>query len=294
MKTAIHTTGLTKLYGATLALDHLDVEVESGEVFGFLGPNGAGKTTTIRLLLGLLRPTSGSARVLGMNAWHDAVRAHRRISYVPSDLSLWPSLTGAQTLAFLARLHGPADRGFRDELIERFQLDPSVRVGSYSRGNRQKIGVIAAFMTRPDLLIFDEPTSGLDPLMEVVFRDCVREAHLRGQTIFLSSHLLDEVEALCDRVAILRRGRLVDLASLAELRRLTAVRVEATFEGPVASLGRVPGVRALTVQGHRLRCEVVGPLPPVLAALSHAEVTDLVIEKASLEEVFLAHYGHAS
>ncbi len=294
MTTAIHTAGLSKLYGATLALDHLDLEVESGEVFGFLGPNGAGKTTTIRLLLGLIRPTSGSARVLGLDAWGDAVQAHRRISYVPSDLSLWPSLTGAQTLEFLGRLHGPTDRTLRDELVERFELDPSVKVRSYSRGNRQKIGVIAAFMTRPDLLVFDEPTSGLDPLMEVVFQDCVREARGRGQAVFLSSHLLDEVEALCDRVAILRQGTLVDLASLDDLYRLTAVRVEASFAGPVASLAGVPGVRALTVRDHRLRCEVVGPLPPLLAVLSRAEVTDLVIEKASLEEVFLAHYGHVS
>ncbi len=292
MAELIETRGLSKRYGSTLALDRLDLGVGAGEVFGFLGPNGAGKTTTIRLLLGVIRPSAGTARIFGLHAWDEAIQIHRRLSYVPSDLSLWPSLTGGQTLEFLGRLHGRIDAALREQLIERFEFDPSVKVRAYSRGNRQKIGIIAAFMTRPDVLVLDEPTAGLDPLMEMVFRDCVREARDRDQTVFLSSHLLSEVEALCDRVGILRAGRLTDLATLDDLRRLAATTVEAVFDGPVPDISAVPGVESVQAAGGRLRCEVRGPVGPLVDALAGSPLTSLVSREASLEESFLAYYGH--
>jgi ABC-2 type transport system ATP-binding protein len=214
MASAVRTEGLTKRYGETLALDALDLEVNAGEVYGYLGPNGAGKTTTIRLLLGLHRPTSGRAELFGIDAWRDPVTAHRRVAYVAGEPYLWPSLTGAETLEFLARVRGATDVAYRDALVERLHLDTSKKVRALSKGNRQKVQLVAAFASRPDLLILDEPTSGLDPLMEVAFRETVREATQRGQTVFLSSHILSEVEALCDRVGILRNGRLVEEGTL--------------------------------------------------------------------------------
>ena len=235
---AIQTDGLTKRFGRVTALEDLDLEVVPGEVMGYLGPNGAGKTTTIRLLLGLLRPTSGGCEVFGLDAHRQAVEAHRRLSFVPGEASLWPRMTGAETLHVLGRVHGRVDTLYRDELTERFELDPSKKVRAYSKGNRQKVLLIAALMTRADLLVLDEPTAGLDPLMEHVFRECVHEAKARGQTVFLSSHILSEVEALCDRVAILRAGRLVELGSLGELRHLAALSVDATFAGVVPDLTR--------------------------------------------------------
>jgi ABC-2 type transport system ATP-binding protein len=291
MSAVVEAEGLSKRYGATLALDRLDLEVRSGEVFGFLGPNGAGKTTTIRLLLGVIGATAGAARLFGRDVWRDAVELHRRLAYVPSELALWPQLTGGETLEFLGRLHGRVDAAYRDELVERFGLDPTLRVRAYSRGNRQKVGVIAAFMLRPELLILDEPTTGLDPLMELAFRECVREAGERGQTVFLSSHVLSEVEAVCDRVAILRRGRLVELRPLAELRQLSAYTVEALFDGRAPELSGVPGVEAVALADGRLRCEVRGSIAPLLAALAGSEVSSLVSREASLEEIFLAYYG---
>src|SRR5690349_11423907 len=210
MCAAIQTYGLTKRYGETLALDDLDLTVREGEVYGYLGPNGAGKTTTIRLLLGLHRPTAGAARLFGLDAWTQAPDAHRRVAYVAGEPFLWPSLTGEETLVLLANLRGGTDRAYRDALVERFELDVAKRVRALSKGNRQKVQLVAAFATRADLLILDEPTSGLDPLMEMAFRECAREAKEHGQTLFLSSHILSEVEAICDRVGILREGRLVD------------------------------------------------------------------------------------
>ncbi len=215
---AIHTEGLTKRYGDSVALDHLDLEVATGEVVGYLGPNGAGKTTTIRLLLALSQPTSGHCRIFGLDSQRHPVATHRRLAFVAGEANLWPSLTGLETLVLLGRVHGRADVAYRDELIDRFDLDPSKKVRAYSKGNHQKVILIAALMVRPDLLILDEPTSGLDPLMEQAFRHCIGEARDRGQTVFLSSHIMSEVEVLCDRVGILRAGKLIEMGTLAEMR----------------------------------------------------------------------------
>ena len=233
---AIKTVNLSKHYGTVVALRGLELEVAEGEVVGFLGPNGAGKTTTIRLLLGLINPTGGRAEIFGLDCQSQAVAAHRRLAYVPGEASLWPALTGAETLHLLGRVQGHTDVAYRDELIERFALDPSKKVRSYSKGNRQKLILIAALMSRAELLILDEPTSGLDPLMEQAFRHSISEAKDRDQTVFLSSHILSEVEALCDRVGIFREGELVEMGTLAEMRHLSALTVEATFDGSVPDL----------------------------------------------------------
>jgi ABC-2 type transport system ATP-binding protein len=291
MGTAIHAEKLTKSYGSAVALDALDLEVEEGEVIGYLGPNGAGKTTTIRLLLGLIRATSGRAALFGIDAQADPVEAHRRVAYVPGEALLWPSLTGAETLHLLGRVQGRVDTAYRDALIERFELDPSKKVRALSKGNRQKLTLISALMSRADLLLLDEPTSGLDPLMERVFQDCVGEARDRGQTVFLSSHILAEVEAVCERVAILRAGRLVDVGTLAELRHLSALKVEAELDGSVPDLTGVPGVAAVEVADNRLRCHVTGSIEPLLRILADAGVRHLTSREPSLEELFLAHYG---
>jgi ABC-2 type transport system ATP-binding protein len=290
-ETAIRTVGLTKRYGNVEALSSLDLEVRRGEVLGYLGPNGAGKTTTIRLLLNLARPTAGRAEIFGLDATHDAVAAHRRIAYVPGDVALWPSLTGAETLHLLGRLHGRVDEAYRDELIEELALDPSKKVRAYSKGNRQKIALIAAMMTRADLLMLDEPTSGLDPLMEQVFRRHVIDARAQGQTVLLSSHILSEAEAVCDRVAILRAGHLIETRTLAEMRSLAAVTVEAILAGSPPDLSNVPRIDAIEIVGNRLRCRVYGNMEPLLDALRAVGVVKLLSHEASLEELFLAHYG---
>jgi len=288
---AIRTRRLSKRYGDAYALRDLDLEIEQGEVVGYLGPNGAGKTTTIRLLLGLVRPTSGRAEIFGLDCRRQAVEAHRRIAYVPGEASLWPSLTGAETLHLLGRVQGQLDPAYRDVLVERFELDPSKKVRAYSKGNRQKVLLIAALMTRPDLLLLDEPTSGLDPLMEQAFRACIHEAREAGQTVFLSSHILSEVEALCDRVGILREGRLVEIGTLHEMRHLSALSVEAVFDGTPPDLTGVPGVNRLVVDGRHAHLEVHGPIEPLIAALVGTGVRELVSREPSLEELFLAHYG---
>jgi ABC-2 type transport system ATP-binding protein len=288
---AIRTKGLSKRYGSVSALRDLDLEIAEGEVVGYLGPNGAGKTTTIRLLLGLARPTAGRAEIFGLDCHRQTVAAHRRLAYVPGEANLWPSLTGAETLHLLGRVHGQVDPRYRDELIERFDLDPSKKVRAYSKGNRQKILLIAAFMTRPDLLLLDEPTSGLDPLMEQVFRRCVHEAHEAGQTVFLSSHILSEVEALCDRIGILREGRLVELGTLEAMRHLSALTVEVAFDAAPPDLSTVPGVERVAVDGRHVHLEVQGPMEPLIDALAGAGVRELVSREPSLEELFLAHYG---
>ncbi len=290
---AIRTESLTKCFGDVVALDHLDLEVAQGEVIGYLGPNGAGKTTTIRLLLGLSRPTDGRGEIFGLDVQRRAVEIHRRLAFVAGEANLWPSLTGAETLALLGRVHGQVDESYRKELIDRFELDPTKKVRAYSKGNRQKVILIAALMVRPDLLVLDEPTSGLDPLMEQSFRLCVAEARDRGQTIFLSSHIMSEVEALCDRIGILREGKLVEMGTLAEMRHLSALTVEATLVGPVPTLAGVPGVTAAEVHGKVLRCQVRGSIDPLLKVLAAADVTELLSREPSLEELFLAQYGGA-
>jgi len=287
---AIRTSGLGKRYGATVALAELDLAVSAGEVYGYLGPNGAGKTTTIRLVLGLQRPSEGSAAVFGIDAWRDPVRAHRRVAFVAGEPMLWPALTGLESLEFLARLRGGVDEAYRGTLINRFEFDPRKRVRDYSKGNRQKIQLIAAFAARPDLLVLDEPTSGLDPLMEAAFRDTVAEARAAGQAVFLSSHILSEVEALCDRVGILREGRLVEEGTLADLRHLSARVVEATFDGPPPELVLPDGVTSTPVGESAVRFDVRGPVGPLIDRLAGAGVIALVSREPSLEELFLAHY----
>jgi polyether ionophore transport system ATP-binding protein len=287
---AIRTEGLTKRFGETLALDGLELTVERGEVYGYLGPNGAGKTTTIRLLLGLLRPSDGRAELIGIDAWRDPVAAHRRLAYVASEPFLWPGLTAVETLEFLARVRGGTDTSYRDLLLERFQLDRDKKVRALSHGNRQKVQLIAAFASRAELLILDEPTGGLDPLMEMAFRETVGEAKERGQTVFLSSHILSEVEAVCDRVGILRAGRLVDEGTLAELRHLSAQTVEVTFDGQVPELPQLPGIEVSQAGSKALRFEVSGSVGPLIAALADHPVADLRSREPSLEEIFLHHY----
>ena len=288
---AIETVGLTKAYGVVKALSELDLEVTEGEVVGFLGPNGAGKTTTIRLLLGFIRPTSGRCAIFGFDSHRETVAAHRRLAYVPGESNLWPGLTGAETLHLLGRLHGFVDDTYKNVLMERFNLDVAKKVRTYSKGNRQKLVLIAALMVRPDLLIFDEPTGGLDPLMEQEFRRCVLEAKERGQSVFLSSHMLSEVEALCDRVGILSAGRLVDMGTLAAMRHLSTLAVRATFDGSVPDVTRVPGVSSIVVEGRTLECQVTGAVEPLLKVLANASVHELLSREPSLEELFLAHYG---
>jgi ABC-2 type transport system ATP-binding protein len=286
----ISSHGLTKRYGPTLALDGLDLSVSAGEVYGFLGPNGAGKTTTIRLLLGLHRATSGSAQLFGLDAQHAAVAAHRRVGYVPGEPGLWPTLNAEQTFELLGALHGGVDQRYRQELIDRFELDVHKRVRALSKGNRQKVALIAALSTRADLLLMDEPTSGLDPLMEAAFRECVREARDRGQTVFLSSHILSEVEALCNRVGILRSGRLVDEGTLSDLRHLGAQTVEVRFSADVAPLPPLPGVTVTKADARSVRCEVSGEIAPLIRALAQLPVLGLTSREPSLEEIFIHHY----
>jgi ABC-2 type transport system ATP-binding protein len=290
MSAVVAATGLTKRYGGTLALDSLDLSIAAGEVYGYLGPNGSGKTTTIRLLLGLHRPSAGRAELFGIDSWRDPVSAHRRVAYVAGEPSLWPALTATETLEFLARVRGGTDVAYRDLLIERFQLEVSKKIRALSKGNRQKVALVAALASRADLLILDEPTSGLDPLMEVAFRHSVLEAKERGQTVFLSSHILTEVEALCDRVGILRAGRLVDSGTLAQLRHLHAQVIDVTFAGEVPEVERLSGVTVVE-QGHSsLRLEVTGGLAELLVLLGRHEVVALESREPSLEEIFLHHY----
>jgi ABC-2 type transport system ATP-binding protein len=287
----IRTEALSKRYGHTVALEALDLEIAPGEVFGYLGPNGAGKSTTISILLGLIRPTSGRALVFGLDARRDASAIHRRLAYVPSEASLWPSLTGAEALSFLATIHGSVDADYRAQLIDRFAFDPDKKIRAYSHGNRQKVPLIAAFASRAELLLLDEPTTGLDPLMERVFRACVREARDRGQTVFLSSHVLSEVEAVCDRVAMLRAGRIVESGHLDVLRGLAALHVRADLDGSVPEIAGIPGVRNVVVDGRTLECDVTGSMERLLQAFAAAGVQHLTTREPSLEELFVAQYG---
>ncbi|MDW3846290.1 ABC transporter ATP-binding protein [Micromonospora sp. BRA006-A] len=287
---AVHTRDLTKHYGRLVALDGLDLTVAAGEVVGLLGPNGAGKSTTIRLLLGLARPTRGLARIFEVDA-ADVRAAHRLLAYVPADVALWPQLTGAEILDLLAATGPGVDAGYRAELVERFALDPSRPAGAYSTGNRQKVALVAAFATRAPLLVLDEPTSGLDPLMELQFRRAVGEARDNGQSVLLCSHQLAEVEAVCDRVAILRAGRLVDIAPVPQLRRLHRNEVTVRFTGSAPDLAGVPGVETVEEGEGLLRFTLAGPPAAALRALSGAEISTLTVREPSLEEIFLDYYG---
>lgn len=291
---AVRTEDLTKRYGRVLALDGLNLTVQAGEVFGFLGPNGAGKSTTIRLLLGLARPTAGRAWIFDTPAG-DVAAAHRQLAHVPADVALWPQLTGAESLELLGRTGPGVDHAYRDELVERFALDLSSPGRAYSTGNRQKVAVVAAFATRAPLLVLDEPASGLDPLMEREFRHAVAQARANGQTVFLSSHQLAEVEAVCDRVAILRAGQLVDVASVPDLRRLHRTEVAVSFTGTPPNLASVPGVASVEVSGDSaLRFTLTGPPGPALQALAAADVATLAVREPTLEEIFLDYYGQVS
>jgi ABC-2 type transport system ATP-binding protein len=292
METVIRASGLTKSFGRTKALDGLDLVVQAGEVHGFLGPNGAGKSTTIRILLGLLRADAGEAELLGGDPWRDAVALHRRLAYVPGDVTLWPTLTGGEIIDLLGRLRGGLDAKRRAELIERFDLDPTKKGRAYSKGNRQKVALIAALAADVELLLLDEPTAGLDPLMEAVFRETVEEAKRAGRSVLLSSHILAEVEALCDRVSIIRNGRNVESGTLSELRHLTRTSIAAETARPVPELASMAGVHDLRTNGTQLRCEVdTAELEPFLRRLTDAGVRSLTSQPPTLEELFLRHYG---
>jgi ABC-2 type transport system ATP-binding protein len=284
----------SKHFGKVVALDRLTLEVGRGEIVGLLGPNGAGKTTALRVLLGLIKATSGRAEVFGLDAWSQPVEAHRRLAYIPGEFQVWPQLTGGQILDLLGEVSGGYDPAYRDELLERFSFDPGKKGRSYSKGNRQKIAVIAGLMTRAPLLVMDEPSAGLDPLMEATFQDCLREAKARGQTILLSSHILSEVEAVCDQVAVLRRGRLVEYGSLEELRHLHAHTVEATYVGEPPALEGIPGVEDVYVRDGVIRLQVTGSTDALLKALAQAQVPSIQMREPSLEELFHAYYDEST
>ncbi|GAA2055309.1 ABC transporter ATP-binding protein [Polymorphospora rubra] len=289
---AIAVSKLVKSYGSTRALDGFDLRVEPGEVHGFLGPNGAGKSTTIRILLGLLRRDAGDVTVLGGDPWRDAVALHRRLAYVPGDVNLWPNLTGGEVIDLLGSLRGGLDPRRRDDLLARFELDPTKKCRTYSKGNRQKTAIVAALASDVELLVLDEPTSGLDPLMEAVFQDCVRQARSAGTTVLLSSHVLAEVEALCDRVTIVRAGRVVESGTLAELRHLTRVSVAVRTARPVDRLDTLPGVHELRVDGDTAHFEVDSDhLGTVVRHLADHDIRSLTSAPPSLDELFMRHYG---
>jgi ABC-2 type transport system ATP-binding protein len=282
--------GLTKRFGTLVALDDLTLDVADGEVFGFLGPNGAGKSTTLRLLLGFIRATAGTAEIKGIDT-RDVEACHRHLAYVPGDVSLWPKLTGEECLELLGNLHGDVDVHYRAELVKRFDLELDKRARTYSKGNRQKVALIAAFATRADVLLLDEPTSGLDPLMEHEFRRCVTEASDRGQTVFLSSHILSEVEQLCVRVGILRSGTLVEVASIDRLRALRSTELEIDIDGPAPDLEGVDGVAQVSKTPTGIKVTLNGPPGPVLKAIDSLPLTAVRSQEASLEEIFLTYYG---
>ena len=291
MSNAITISGLHKQFGHIVALDGLDLEVSTGEVHGFLGPNGAGKTTTIRILLGLLKADEGQVDLLGGDPWSEATDLHRRLAYVPGDVSLWPSLSGGEVIDLLGRLRGGLDEGRRSSLIERFDLDPTKKGRTYSKGNRQKVALIAALASNVELLILDEPTAGLDPLMEAQFRSAIEEDRAQGRTVLLASHILAEVEALCDRVSIVRKGRTVESGSLADLRHLTRTTVIAEIDSDPAPLRSVPGIHNLRTHDHRVELEVDGDrVSELVTILGPLGVRSLVSHPPTLEELFMRHY----
>lgn len=289
---AISMRDVVKSYGRVRALDGLDLEVARGEVHGFLGPNGAGKSTTIRILLGILRHNSGTVRLLGEDPWSKAVPLHRRLAYVPGDVELWPGLTGGEAIDLFARLRGGVDRRRRDELIERFDLDPRKKGRTYSKGNRQKVALISALASDVELLLLDEPTAGLDPLMEAVFQDCIRGAKDAGRTVLLSSHILAQVEALADRVSIIRSGRIVETGTLSELRHLSRTTITVGLEHDVPALSEMTGVHDLVREGSRLHFSAdTAQLPRIMRALGEHDVESLTATPPTLEQLLLRHYG---
>ena len=290
--TAIAIAGLVKTFGRTRALDGLDLTVGTGEVHGFLGPNGSGKSTTIRVLLGLLRIDAGSVRLLDGDPWRDADRLHRRLAYVPGDVTLWPNLTGGEVIDLLARLRGDLDQRRRDELLDRFELDPTKKARAYSKGNRQKVALVAALASPAELLLLDEPTAGLDPLMEAAFQECIAEVTEEGRTVLLSSHILAEVEALCDRVTIIRAGRAVQSGTLTELRQLTRTSIIAVTSSPATRIAELAGVHGVVVDGDRVRFDVdTTDLDAAIRHLSELGLVSLESRPPTLEELFLRHYG---
>jgi len=292
MTNVVEMTGVVKRFGPVRALDGLDLTVAEGEVHGFLGPNGAGKTTTLRLLLGMLRADGGSSSVLGLDPWKNVSTLHRRLAYVPGDVALWPNLTGGEVIDLLGRLQGGQDQVRRDELLKKFDLDPTKRARAYSKGNRQKVALIAALATDAELFLLDEPTSGLDPLMEDTFRGCVRELRNQGHTVLLSSHILSEAEALSDRVSIIRAGKVVESGPLEQLRHLTRTSVTADLAAVPQHLELLPGVHDVVVAGHRVSAQVEpSGLAPLMQALTAAGLRTLTSQPPTLEELFLRHYS---
>src|ERR1035437_2815503 len=294
MTSILEMTGVVKRFGTVTALDGLDLAVTEGEVHGFLGPNGAGKTTTLRLLLGMLHSNAGSIRVLGMDPWRDVATLHRRLAYVPGDVALWPNLTGGEVIDLLGRLQGGQDQARRDTLLEMFDLDPTKKARTYSKGNRQKVALIAALATDAELFLLDEPTSGLDPLMEDSFRGCARELRDQGRTILLSSHILSEAEALSDRVSIIRAGKVVETGRLEQLRHLTRTSVTADVAAVPQGLELLPGVHDVVVAGHRVSAQVEpSGLAPLMQALTAAGLHTLASSPPTLADLFLRHYSAA-
>jgi ABC-2 type transport system ATP-binding protein len=292
MANAISVSGLVKTFGSVRALDGLDLTVAEGEVHGFLGPNGSGKSTTIRVLLGLLRAGGGEARLLGGDPWADAVALHRRLAYVPGDVSLWPNLSGGEAIDLLGRLRGGLDEARRADLLDRFDLDPTKKARTYSKGNRQKVALVAALASDVELLMLDEPTSGLDPLMEEVFRECIEEERRAGRTVLLSSHILAEVEALCDRVTIIRAGKTVETGSLSELRHLTRTSISVETVEPAGDLATLHGIHDLDVTDHRASFDVdTANLDEAVRHLTRFGIRSLTSQPPTLEELFLRHYG---
>ena len=292
MTAVIQAEQLTKSYGQFRGIVEVNLAVNQGEIFGFLGPNGAGKTTTIRLLLDLIRPTSGSATVFGIGSSADPVAIHRRIGYLPGEFTLYDRLTGAETIEYFANLRGNVDKGYSDSLVERLQLDTSRRFREYSKGNKQKVGLVCAFQHQPELLILDEPTAGLDPLVQQTFNQLLFEARADGRTVFLSSHIISEVERTCDRVAIIREGRIVRLDTVDAIRDIAAHEVELRFADPVpgSAFASIPGVMGLVEEGRTLRMRVTGPIAPIVRLAGQHELVDFVSREPSLEEVFLSEY----
>lgn len=287
----LKTTDLTKKFGKFTALNGVNIEVNKGEVFGFIGPNGAGKSTTIRVLLGILKATDGEAKIFGKDAWKDAVEIHKRIAYVPGDVNLWPNLTGGEVIDLFVELRGTNNKSRREELIKKFDLDPSKKCGTYSKGNRQKVALIAAFSSDADLYILDEPTSGLDPLMERVFQECVMDAKNEGKSILLSSHILSEVERLCDKVGIIRQGQIIETGTLDELRHLTRTSLLVETKQPIPALGNVNGVRDIVMKDQALSFQVdTDELDNVMKYISQFGIVKLESAPPTLEDLFMSHY----